>query len=73
MTAIKVRFFCEYCKKTLLILINEELQKEAKKNVDKWPYPFVYHHAGHYSIIYLDKDWKERGVVCSKIEIPEKS
>jgi len=72
MTDKKVRFYCEYCKETLSIPITEELSNEFKEKTDKWPYPLVFPHSDHYAIIYIDENWQERGVVCSRISIKEK-
>ncbi len=62
-----IRFYCEYCKETLAIHVTESLEKEFKEKANKWPYPLVYPHSDHYAIIYIDGNWQERGVVCSKI------
>ncbi|QEE15331.1 hypothetical protein DSAG12_01156 [Promethearchaeum syntrophicum] len=67
MTGKTIRFYCEYCKETLAIQVTESLEKEFKERADKWPYPLVYHHSDHFAIIYIDENWHERGVVCSKI------
>ena len=62
-----IRFYCTYCKETLAIHVTESLEKEFKEKANKWPYPLVYPHADHYAIIYIDSNWQERGVVCSRI------
>jgi len=67
-----IRFYCEYCKETIPIQVTESLEKEFKEKANKWPYPLVYHHSDHFSIIYIDENWQERGVVCSRISIDEK-
>ena len=69
MTGKTLRFYCEYCKKTLAIQITKDLEKELKEKANKWPYPLVYPHSDHYAIIYIDSNYQERGVVCSKISI----
>ena len=67
-----IRFYCEYCKETLSIQVTENLEKEFKEKANKWPYPLVYPHADHYAIIYVDSNWQERGVVCTKISYTKK-
>ena len=68
-----IRFYCEYCKETLVIQVTESLEKKFKEKANKWPYPLVYYHSNHHAIIYIDENWQERGVVCSKISINEKN
>ncbi len=69
MTGKSIRFYCECCKETLAIQVTESLENEFKEKADKWPYPLVYYHSNHYAVIYIDSNWNERGVVCSKISI----
>ena len=42
---------------------------EFTATADKYPYPLIHHHEGHWAVIYLDEDFRERGVVISKISI----
>jgi len=71
MSAIKVRFHCKICNKTIMMDFSEEFQAKFKALADRYPYPLVFPHEGHYAIIYLDSDFKERGTVVSKIALTE--
>ena len=66
-----LRFNCELCKKTIALKLTDEFQEHFKKEADYWPYPMVYPHEGHWALIYLDKDFVERGVNSSKIVYKE--
>jgi len=72
MPSIKIRFHCNICKKTISLEITDEFQANFKAVADRYPYPIVVHHAGHYAMVYLDESFKERGTVVSKIAIEEK-
>ncbi|WP_371802710.1 hypothetical protein [Candidatus Lokiarchaeum ossiferum] len=67
-----IRFYCDICKKTVSVALPEDFCNDFKKSADKWPYPLVYPHEGHYAIVYLDEDMKERGVNVSRMVYKEK-
>ena len=71
MPTTTIRFHCDYCKKTVAITLTEEYCEEFKKQADKWPYPLVYPHEGHWAIVFLDEDMKERGVNVSRMAFKE--
>ena len=73
MPTIKLRFNCNLCKKTILLSLTEEFQAKFKATADKWPYPLVYPHNDHWAFVYLDGDFRERGVVVSNISFTETS
>jgi len=62
-----LRFHCDLCKKTLAVKLTAEFQENFKKKADYWPYPMIYKHADHWAVVYLDQQFKERGVNPSKI------
>ena len=64
----KVRFYCYYCKKTLVLRFDDEFQQNFTKQADKWPYPLLVPHEGHYAMVYLDEDFVERGVTVTRME-----
>lgn len=65
----KIRFGCKICNKTITLALSDEFQENFKNTADKWPYPLVYAHAGHWAIVYVDADFRERGVVVTSIGI----
>ncbi len=71
MTNQVVRFRCDYCKKVLAITLSDDFCKKFKQEADKWPYPLVYPHNNHWAIIFLDEEFKERGVTASRIGFKE--
>ena len=62
-----VRYICNICKKTIALDFDDAFQKKFKATADKWPYPLVHPHEGHFAIIFIDKDFVERGVNTSKL------
>jgi hypothetical protein len=63
----KIRFNCKYCGEVIVAEFPDEFQEYVNSIADKWPYPFIYPHNGHYSIIYVDQEFHERGVVGTTI------
>ncbi len=63
----KIRFNCKYCGRIIVVEFPEEFQESFLAQADKWPYPLLYPHNGHWSIIYLDSDFRERGVVGTQL------
>jgi len=53
-----VTTFCRVCKKNLPIFIKKSMIDEA----DSFPVPIVYHHEGHATLCYIDKNFEVRGV-----------
>jgi hypothetical protein len=66
-----LRFFCQYCNKTLALNFSDEFLKEFRHKADKWPYPLIYPHDNHFAIIYVDENIVERGVIVSRIDYKE--
>jgi hypothetical protein len=64
---ITLRFNCDLCKKTIALKLTEAFQTKFKSTADYWPYPMIYPHDGHWSIIFLDEQFKERGVSSSRM------
>lgn len=62
-----LRFNCDLCKKTIALKLTDEFQENFKREADYWPYPMVYPHEGHWTVVYLDQQFVERGVNPSKI------
>ena len=56
-----LRFNCDLCKATISLDLDEEFQEKFTKAATHWPYPFLHPHNGHWIIVFLDKDFKERG------------
>ena len=63
----KLRFKCKICDKVVPITLTDEFKEEFTKNADRYPYPLIYPHAGHWAVIYLDEDFRERGIVVSNM------
>ena len=55
------RFYCGICKKTIALKLSEDFQAKFEKTADYWPYPLIYPHEGHWVVVYLDKQFAERG------------
>ena len=53
-----VSTFCRVCKKNLPIFIKRSMIEQA----DSFPVPIVYHHEGHATLCYIDKNFEVRGV-----------
>ncbi len=70
MPDISLIFKCPQCKKILTIVFDEKFQKKFKAAADKWPYPLMYPHNKHWAMIYLDQDFRERGVTATDIAYP---
>ena len=62
-----IRFICNICETTIALTLDEAFQQKFTDTADKTPGPLVYPHKGHYAIVFLDKDFVERGVITSKI------
>mgnify|MGYP000397816016 CR=1 FL=1 len=62
-----IRFICEICNETIALSLDEAFQQKFTATADKIPYPLVYPHKGHFAIVFLDKDFVERGVTTSKM------
>jgi hypothetical protein len=68
----KLRFKCDICKKVLVVNFDDDFQANFKKEANKMPYPVIYPHEDHWAVIYLDGDYRERGIICSKILLKDK-
>jgi hypothetical protein len=70
MSSNSVLFYDKISKKNVSIVLNDELRDkifEAAGNF--FPYPIIISHDGHYTILHLDQDFKDRGTLHTKIFI----
>ena len=65
------RFYCSLCKRTISLKISDKFQHNFADAAEFWPYPLIYPHEDHWAIIFLDKDFKERGVSVSRISFTD--
>ncbi|MHA1675054.1 MAG: hypothetical protein ACTSYI_15665 [Promethearchaeota archaeon] len=65
----KVRFYCHYCKKTRTLRLDDDFQEKFISQADKWPYPLLVPHEGHFAVVFLDEDFVERGVTVTRMEL----
>ena len=61
-----IRFNCDICKATVTIVLDDDFQKDFKSKANKWPYPLIFPHKGHWAIVHLDDNLVERGVTVTK-------
>ena len=68
MALIKARFYCGICRKTITLNLDDEFQAKIKNTADTWPYPLSVPHDGHWTFVYLDSEFRERGVTSTLLE-----
>jgi len=62
-------FFDKIKNKKITIFFNEDLKRRLEECATSYPYPVIVQHDGHFSVVYLDKDGKERGTFDSNLLI----
>lgn len=61
-----LRWYCNECKKQLEVKLTTEFKDKFLKVADFFPYPIIFAHENHFSILHVDSNFKDRGSVVSK-------